>query len=310
MEAERARSRSTRGRTGSRCSRRTGGRRRASRSSAPGARAGRRARDGRPAAARGSAAGERSSRSAWSRSPAAAATSTRREYDLFAYLAGQAAVSIENVDLHETVQRQAVTDELTGLYNLRHFHETLDAEVERARRFGTERRAGDARHRRLQARQRHLRPPAGRPRAERGRRACCATSRATSTSRPATAARRWRSIAARRRTSRAPSCSPSACARRIEALRIDRLDGDGTLQVTASFGVASLPRHARRQGRADRRPPTPRCTAPSAPARTGWAGRSLWSRRANLRRGDGSCSTTPSASTSSSSAGTAPIPTR
>src|SRR3954452_24757566 len=37
------------------------------------------------------------------------------EYDLFAYLAGQAAVSIENVDLHETVRRQALTDELTGL---------------------------------------------------------------------------------------------------------------------------------------------------------------------------------------------------
>ncbi len=53
------------------------------------------------------------------------------EYDLFAYLTGQAAVSIENVDLHETVRIQAVTDELTGLYNLRHFHETLDGEIER-----------------------------------------------------------------------------------------------------------------------------------------------------------------------------------
>src|SRR4051812_9032957 len=58
------------------------------------------------------------------------------EYDLFAYLTGQAAVSIENVDLHEMVRIQAVTDELTGLYNLRHFHETLDGEIERSRRFG------------------------------------------------------------------------------------------------------------------------------------------------------------------------------
>ena len=32
---------------------------------------------------------------------------------------------------------QAVTDELTGLYNLRHFHETLGREIERSRRFGT-----------------------------------------------------------------------------------------------------------------------------------------------------------------------------
>jgi diguanylate cyclase (GGDEF)-like protein len=55
--------------------------------------------------------------------------------ELFAYLAGQAAVSIENADLHETVQRQAVTDELTGLANLRHFHDALAGEVERSRRF-------------------------------------------------------------------------------------------------------------------------------------------------------------------------------
>src|SRR5204862_4086087 len=60
------------------------------------------------------------------------------EYDLFAYLAGQAAVSIENVDLHETVRRQAVTDELTGLYNRNHFQATLDSEIERSRRFGTD----------------------------------------------------------------------------------------------------------------------------------------------------------------------------
>src|SRR2546423_1522307 len=58
------------------------------------------------------------------------------QYDLFAYLTGQAAVSIENVDLHEMVRIQAVTDELTGLFNLRHFHETLDGEIERSRRFG------------------------------------------------------------------------------------------------------------------------------------------------------------------------------
>jgi diguanylate cyclase (GGDEF)-like protein len=55
--------------------------------------------------------------------------------DLFTYLAGQAAVSLENVGLHETVQRQAVTDELTGLFNHRRFQEVLAAEVERARRF-------------------------------------------------------------------------------------------------------------------------------------------------------------------------------
>jgi diguanylate cyclase (GGDEF)-like protein len=55
--------------------------------------------------------------------------------DLFSYLAGQAAVSLENVGLHETVQRQAVTDELTGLFNRGRFQEVLAGEVERARRF-------------------------------------------------------------------------------------------------------------------------------------------------------------------------------
>jgi len=49
------------------------------------------------------------------------------ERELFAYLAGQAAVSIENVDLHELVQRQAVTDELTGLSNdIDHFKAVSD----------------------------------------------------------------------------------------------------------------------------------------------------------------------------------------
>jgi diguanylate cyclase (GGDEF)-like protein len=57
------------------------------------------------------------------------------ERELFHYLAAQAAVSLDNVALHETVQRQAVTDELTSLYNHRRFHEGLRAEVERSRRF-------------------------------------------------------------------------------------------------------------------------------------------------------------------------------
>jgi diguanylate cyclase (GGDEF)-like protein len=60
------------------------------------------------------------------------------ERELFAYLTNQASVSVENVDLHETVQRQAVTDELTGLFNHRRFQEVITVEVERARRYGQE----------------------------------------------------------------------------------------------------------------------------------------------------------------------------
>ncbi len=63
---------------------------------------------------------------------------SHRERELFHYLAGQAAVSVENVGLHETVERQAVTDELTGLSNRRRFQETMSAEVERSKRFGQE----------------------------------------------------------------------------------------------------------------------------------------------------------------------------
>ena len=63
---------------------------------------------------------------------------TDGERELFAYLTNQASVSVENVDLHETVQRQAVTDELTGLFNHRRFQEVMTAEVERARRYGHE----------------------------------------------------------------------------------------------------------------------------------------------------------------------------
>ncbi|MCW2986340.1 MAG: diguanylate cyclase, partial [Conexibacter sp.] len=61
---------------------------------------------------------------------------SHRERELFHYLAGQAAVSVENVGLHETVERQAVTDELTGLCYRRRFQETMAAVVERSKRFG------------------------------------------------------------------------------------------------------------------------------------------------------------------------------
>lgn len=57
------------------------------------------------------------------------------EIELFDYLVRQAGVSVENVGLHEQVQRQAVTDDLTSLYNHRRFNEVLEAELERSRRF-------------------------------------------------------------------------------------------------------------------------------------------------------------------------------
>jgi diguanylate cyclase (GGDEF)-like protein len=62
---------------------------------------------------------------------------TPEQLELLEYLAGQAVVSIENASLHEAVERQAVTDELTGLANKRAFHSIFDRELERSRRFET-----------------------------------------------------------------------------------------------------------------------------------------------------------------------------
>ena len=44
-------------------------------------------------------------------------------------------MALENVQLHHQVQRQAVTDELTGLTNHGRFQELLDLETEQVRRY-------------------------------------------------------------------------------------------------------------------------------------------------------------------------------
>ncbi|MDQ1704379.1 MAG: hypothetical protein QOF18_745 [Frankiaceae bacterium] len=49
--------------------------------------------------------------------------------------AGQAAVALDNVLLHQEAQRLSVTDALTGLGNYRFFQSTLTREIERAVRF-------------------------------------------------------------------------------------------------------------------------------------------------------------------------------
>jgi diguanylate cyclase (GGDEF)-like protein len=164
------------------------------------------------------------------------------EYDLFAYLIGQAAISIENVDLHETVRVQAVTDELTGLHNLRHFHEALDAEIERSRRFGTDvglvmldiddfkaindtfgHQQGDLVLMEVGRVLRNLSRDIDVP-ARYGGEEMAVILPQTDMSGAALLADRMR--------------------RAVEALRIDRLEGGGSLSVTASFGVASLPLRA------------------------------------------------------------------
>ena len=52
---------------------------------------------------------------------------------LFANLA---AIAIQNARTYEAMERQAISDGLTGIYNYKHFHESLKAEVSRAGRYG------------------------------------------------------------------------------------------------------------------------------------------------------------------------------
>jgi diguanylate cyclase (GGDEF)-like protein len=55
--------------------------------------------------------------------------------ELVSAFANQVAVSIENARLFDEVQKMAITDGLTGLYNRRHFMELAQTEFERARRY-------------------------------------------------------------------------------------------------------------------------------------------------------------------------------
>ena len=54
------------------------------------------------------------------------------------WLASQAGIALENARLHDLVQRQAITDDLTGLVNRRRFLAVLDQEVERAAQSGSD----------------------------------------------------------------------------------------------------------------------------------------------------------------------------
>jgi diguanylate cyclase (GGDEF)-like protein len=53
------------------------------------------------------------------------------------WLGVQAGTAIKNARLHRVIEQHALTDELTGLANRRHFTATLNAELGRAERFDT-----------------------------------------------------------------------------------------------------------------------------------------------------------------------------
>ena len=164
---------------------------------------------------------------------------SEEEKDLLEYLAGQAVVSIENASLHETVERQAVTDELTGLANVRAFVERLDHELVRSRRYDTPlalvmvdidnfKRVNDT-HGHLQGDRvltqvgavlRELARATDTPARYGGEELAVIL--------PQTDAERAAQLAERMRAA-------------VEALELPLAGGEGTLTVTASFGVAAAP---------------------------------------------------------------------
>jgi diguanylate cyclase (GGDEF)-like protein len=162
-----------------------------------------------------------------------------QEYELFAYVTGQAAVSIENVDLHETVRLQAVTDELTGLYNRNHLQGTLDSEIERSRRFGTDvglvmldiddfKQVNDT----------YGHPQGDVVLVEVGR-ALRELSR--DIDEPARYGGEELAVVLPQTDLNGAELLAERMRAAIAALAIKRTDGNGALSITASFGVASLP---------------------------------------------------------------------
>jgi diguanylate cyclase (GGDEF)-like protein len=164
---------------------------------------------------------------------------TREEEELLEYLAGQAVVSIENASLHETVERQAVTDELTGLANIRAFLSVIDRELERSRRFESPlgllmmdlddfklvndtygHQQGDEVLAQVAGVLRDLSRELDTPARYGGEEMAVVL--------PQTGVEGAEMLAERIREA-------------VEALRVPRVRGGGVLSVTASFGVASVP---------------------------------------------------------------------
>jgi diguanylate cyclase (GGDEF)-like protein len=163
---------------------------------------------------------------------------THAERELFDYLTNQASVSVENVDLHETVQRQAVTDELTGLFNHRRFQEVISAEVERARRYGQEMgliMLDIDNFKQVNDTYGHLQ---GDLVLQEVARVLRQSSREIDE--PARYGGEEMAVALPQTDLEGAYQFAERVRHAVEALEMPLLDGEGTLKVTASFGVASL----------------------------------------------------------------------
>ena len=57
------------------------------------------------------------------------------DLDLFQAVANQVAAALENAQLYQRTKELSTRDDLTGLFNRRHFFENLEKEIQRARRY-------------------------------------------------------------------------------------------------------------------------------------------------------------------------------
>jgi diguanylate cyclase (GGDEF)-like protein len=162
---------------------------------------------------------------------------TDDDRELLRSLGTQATLALENVELHFQVRRQAVTDELTGLANHGRFQEMLTAEIDQVRRYQHQvglimldiddfksindtygHQQGDVVLRQVGRIVRESSRDADLPARYGGEEMALIL--------PHTDLEGSYAIAERVRTA-------------IEALHIPRLDHEGTLRITASFGVTA-----------------------------------------------------------------------
>jgi diguanylate cyclase (GGDEF)-like protein len=159
--------------------------------------------------------------------------------DLLAYLTTQTAISLENADLHRRVQRQAITDELTGLSNVRHFHDLLDQEIERAQRFNN--------HIGLVMVDidnfKQVNDTYGHPQGDLVLKevARVLEEQSRDIDYPARYGGEEMSVILPQTDIAGAAMLAERMREAIEELRVRRLDGGGVLKMTASFGVAALP---------------------------------------------------------------------
>jgi diguanylate cyclase (GGDEF)-like protein len=65
-------------------------------------------------------------------------TFVENDMNILSTIADYAAIAIDNARYFRRIHELVITDDLTGLFNSRYFHELLDQEVERAQRFHSE----------------------------------------------------------------------------------------------------------------------------------------------------------------------------